>query len=532
MAAASERRLLRLGVLVPVALYSVTVLLVLLGAVVLHVAAFRDRARGRPRCPKCWYDMTGSRGFVCPECGHDAARPRNLYRTRRHGARVLLGALLIVSGLSLGAVPTVQEQGWSALIPTSALMLVLPWTDNPWVFEEIDARVSATNPEWFARRRGRHEVSTMTVFYARRCATLLRSPRDADLRLKASQTLFDLCVRDAKVEAALIAGTIDREAKVRSQSVLALTQMAGRNSLVDDSACAIAVARCLKDSSPVVSQAAGRFFRSLDEPIASVVPELLAALEDERWEVRAEACATLAQFGPLAEPAVPLLMRLMDESPDRVATFAIVALGRIGPGAAPAIEPLAIAARRADRRGAAALTALTRLGSTAKPAAGTLVAMLLDPTRGSEQRTAVAAALLTIDPYDPAILRAIESAAQEDIEPLRLHLAREMTRVRADEPQQVRIMLACLRSASAEVRQEAALALGRLAPLRADEIAALAALAEDSEFIGREQAQIALSRAMELPGAGSDPAAMTEGSDGPPPVADAPSGKDGGSAGG
>lgn len=532
MAAAPERRLLRLGVLVPVALYSVTVLLVLLGAGVLHVAAFRDRARGRPRCPKCWYDMTGSRGFVCPECGHDAARPRNLYRTRRHGARVLLGALLIVSGLSLGAVPTVQEQGWSALIPTSALMLVLPWTDNPWVFEEVDARVSATNPEWFARRRGRHEVSTMTVFYARRCAALLRSPRDADLRLKASQMLFDLCVRDAKVEAALIAGMTDREAKVRSQSVLALTQMAGRNSLVDESACAVAVARRLKDSSPVVSQAAGRFFRNLAEPIPSVVPELVSALEDERWEVRAEACATLAAFGPLAEPAVPLLVRLMDESHDRVATFAVIALGRIGPGAAPAVEPLALAARRPDRRGAAALTALSRLGTTARPAAGLLVTLLLDHTLDEGHRAAAAEALLAIDPYDATILGAIEAAAQEDIEPLRLYLTREMTRVRADEPQQVRIMLVCLRSASAEVRQEAALALGRLAPLRADEIAALAALAEEPGFIGREQAQIALSRAMELPGAGSGPAAVTETTDRPPPVADAPSDKTGRSTGG
>ena len=158
--------------------------------------------------------------------------------------------------------------------------------------------------------------------------------------------------------------------------------------------------------------------------------------------------------------------------------------------------------------------------------------MLLDPTRGSEQRTAVAAALLTIDPYDPTILRAIESAAQEDIESLRLHLAREMTRVRADEPQQVRIMLACLRSASAEVRQEAALALGRLAPLRADEIAVLAALAEDPEFIGREQAQIALSRAKELPAAGSGPATVIHGADPAPPVADGPQGQGGHSAGG
>ncbi len=494
--------------LIPLALYSLAVLLAVGGTVVLHAAAFRDRSRGRPRCPRCWYDMTGSRGFVCPECGHDAKRPRHLYRTRRHGARIMLGALLIVSGLSLGAVPTVQEQGWSALIPTTGLMIVLPWTDNPWVFDEIDARVTATNPEWFVRRRGEHDVSTMTVFYARRCAALLRSPRGAALRLKASQMLFDLCVRDAKVEAALIAGTTDREAKVRSQCVLALTQMAGRDSLVDAAQCALAVARRLKDSSPVVTQAAGRFFRQLREPIALVVPELTAALEDERWEVRAEACATLAQFGSLAEPAVPALLRLMEDGHDRVANFAIAALGRIGPGAAPAVAPLAAAARQADRRGLGAIAALTRLGPTARAATPDLITLLLDRSLDGGHRTAAAAALLAIDPYDPAVLNALETAAQEDLEPLRLHLAREMTRVRADEPQQVRIMLACLASASADVRQEAALALGRLVPLRPEEIALLTRLAEDSQFIGREEAQIALRRALEIPGAGAEPAAV------------------------
>ena len=61
---------------------------VLLGAglFVLFRALFGDRARGRRRCPKCWYDMAGlpprtvkeeRERFVCPECGARSSARRN-----------------------------------------------------------------------------------------------------------------------------------------------------------------------------------------------------------------------------------------------------------------------------------------------------------------------------------------------------------------------------------------------------------------------------------------------------------------------
>ena len=44
---------------------------------------FGDRSKNRRRCPRCWYDMRGSRGYVCSECGHDAVEVRRLYKDRR-----------------------------------------------------------------------------------------------------------------------------------------------------------------------------------------------------------------------------------------------------------------------------------------------------------------------------------------------------------------------------------------------------------------------------------------------------------------
>ena len=42
-----------------------------------------DRAQGRKRCPKCWYDMSSADSLSCPECGNDAKREADLLNTRR-----------------------------------------------------------------------------------------------------------------------------------------------------------------------------------------------------------------------------------------------------------------------------------------------------------------------------------------------------------------------------------------------------------------------------------------------------------------
>ncbi|MBC7834593.1 MAG: hypothetical protein H7Y88_05770 [Phycisphaerales bacterium] len=56
---------------------------------------FCDRARGRRRCPRCWYDMAGLTGLTCPECGKTVQRERALHRSRR-SPRLMLAALLLL----------------------------------------------------------------------------------------------------------------------------------------------------------------------------------------------------------------------------------------------------------------------------------------------------------------------------------------------------------------------------------------------------------------------------------------------------
>jgi hypothetical protein len=77
------------------------------GALVFLWAIFWDRARGRLRCPRCWYDMKGavqSRGeppWTCPECGKSCGDRRALARVRRRPMLAIIGALGFVIGVGI-----------------------------------------------------------------------------------------------------------------------------------------------------------------------------------------------------------------------------------------------------------------------------------------------------------------------------------------------------------------------------------------------------------------------------------------------
>ena len=68
--------------------------MLLAAAAVALRALFADRSRGRRRCPKCWYEMTGVAGLRCPECGREARGERKLLRTRRRPMRAAAGLAL------------------------------------------------------------------------------------------------------------------------------------------------------------------------------------------------------------------------------------------------------------------------------------------------------------------------------------------------------------------------------------------------------------------------------------------------------
>ena len=111
-------------------LWGLAMLFGLLG-VVLLVRGWRwDPPRGRRRCPKCWYEISGGVGR-CSECGFEAKRPRQWRKTRRRKRLIAtsLGVILAATGLArLG--PQVRDNGWRSVAPTTVLIAVDLYTDD------------------------------------------------------------------------------------------------------------------------------------------------------------------------------------------------------------------------------------------------------------------------------------------------------------------------------------------------------------------------------------------------------------------
>lgn len=111
---------------------SVTVLGWVFGAAGLMLLAAwirGDRARGRRRCPQCWYDMAGVQELRCPECGREWASDRALHQTRR--SRWRLGVVLAVLALAAGCFWMRSRSMWR-LVPTPILVRVAPVGPSAW----------------------------------------------------------------------------------------------------------------------------------------------------------------------------------------------------------------------------------------------------------------------------------------------------------------------------------------------------------------------------------------------------------------
>lgn len=97
-----------------------------------------DPSRGRPRCPLCWYSLTGAIPSAsdiksppkCPECGHVASQSTHLFRTRRPKRRIALGlALMILSPLA--SYPVWQDPVLLVKRVPDAILLRIAPVDGP-----------------------------------------------------------------------------------------------------------------------------------------------------------------------------------------------------------------------------------------------------------------------------------------------------------------------------------------------------------------------------------------------------------------
>jgi HEAT repeat protein len=151
---------------------------------------------------------------------------------------------------------------------------------------------------------------------------------------------------------------------------------------------------CLGDaSSQVRSNAAWAL--GLIGSATEVIPPLTRALDDEDPEVRRYAAFGLSCLGPIAAPAVPKLIERLDDA--HMSYMAARALGGVGPAATHSIPRLILALRRDHSLARMEFAAaLGKFGTLARDAIPDLRALAHDPDPNVKR--AAGAALLRIQP--------------------------------------------------------------------------------------------------------------------------------------
>jgi len=125
-------------------------------------ALIGDRSRGRKRCPKCWYDMSGARGLQCPECGKTAKSERKLGKARRPRWAFVLAVLMVVPGMYAMVVgKRVTEYGAFAAVPTWFLMAGWEHLPESWVYDHGAGSLeycleNRLNTDWLSYSRLHH----------------------------------------------------------------------------------------------------------------------------------------------------------------------------------------------------------------------------------------------------------------------------------------------------------------------------------------------------------------------------------------
>ena len=245
----------------------------------------------------------------------------------------------------------------------------------------------------------------------------------------------------------------------------------------------------LKDKDPFVRVAAARALAALPPAPEIMLPIFEKMLKDTDDATAQYALDALASLGP---KAVPRLIDLLQHKEIRVQV--VYVLGQIGPGAAPAVDALAKLIGDEDKNlSTEAVLALGKIGPDAKGAVPALVKSL--EQENCPNAHAIVYTLGRIGPNaasaEPLILKAMKSKDGS----LAVTAAWAATNIgpRAAKPAVVvPVLVACLSDSLPETRKAAAESLARLGPAARDAVPALKkALSDESKSV-REAAAKAL----------------------------------------
>jgi HEAT repeat protein len=419
----------------------------------------RLRRKHRParRCPRCWYDMTGTPGRRCPECGREAPSERKLAKSRRRWGWASVAAVAMAAGIGTGVWPLVEDDEWLPLVPTPVLWRMALADQSPG---------SAAHSELVYRRAAMDRLSPgARRRLATRAIQALADSGSVDERTMAASILGFIGGRDERTTPALLRALGDPAPRVRVQAV----RMMGVY-FADARRAVPALISVMEDPSeePEVRTEAAAVLGNYGPFSPGAAAPLLSIAADEREddEVRAAALRSLRRQRPPEEQALPVLLDALGHGNPEIALAAANAVGAYGPYAAPATEPLVALLDRVDPwEHAVILRTLGEIGPAASAASPRLKSLVADAETQAYTRLLAELSLATIAGDWPDLESAwIHTLLNDPDVGTRQMIAREIRRLRTTDPRFVDALIAAMDDPDQGVAITARTAVGMLGP--------------------------------------------------------------------
>lgn len=133
----------------------------------------------QPRCPRCQYDTSHS-GLRCPECGHEVADAAGWLSPIRRRWPAFVALALLLAMYPAWATPRVRAMGWLGALPTTVMILGLPWWPDSWVAPPVLTPGMNVTPGMLVRRVQSNPPEWQRDLLRWRASTLIASSASLD----------------------------------------------------------------------------------------------------------------------------------------------------------------------------------------------------------------------------------------------------------------------------------------------------------------------------------------------------------------
>lgn len=273
-----------------------------------------DRAKGRERCPKCWYDMQGAESLRCPECGHAAKTDRKLLKTRRRWRWAVLSIIVLIGSSLLHLAPQVRTRGWLSIAPNTLLILVLPYDESEVVRSWLLLRLDVEDYGYPPLVRNDLYKWQWRLFASRLAETARRDWKTGN----PSKVIRDIDLIPDRVLASEVAAECLPQANTEDRNwlVLRIAVIRSANGTASP-ACLPALADLVDEQDETLAHLALNSIEAFDSDGVSVLPQLCLIYSNrkERGAPMPSILRSFRHMGPTASAAIPLLAAEL-EDPD------------------------------------------------------------------------------------------------------------------------------------------------------------------------------------------------------------------------